>query len=38
MGKLPEFKEFFTNAKKMCDELTLLTMKPIIYIKRPAAE
>jgi heme-degrading monooxygenase HmoA len=36
--KLPEFKEFFINAKKMCDEVTPLTMKPIIYLKRPAAE
>jgi quinol monooxygenase YgiN len=32
--QLPEFKEFFTKAKEMCDEVTPLTMKPIMHLKR----
>lgn len=32
--QLPEFKEFFTKAKAMCEEITPLTMKPIIHLKR----
>ncbi len=32
--QLPEFKEFFIKAKDMCDEITPLTMKPIIHLKR----
>jgi heme-degrading monooxygenase HmoA len=32
--QLPEFKEFFAKAKKLCDEITPLTMKPIIHLKR----
>ena len=32
--KLPEFKEFFTKAKEMCDDATPLTMKPVIHLKR----
>ena len=32
--KLPEFKEFFSKAKQMCDEVTPLTMKPILYLRR----
>lgn len=31
---LPEFKEFFTRAKEICDEITPLTMKPIIHLER----
>lgn len=32
--QLPEFKEFFAKAKEICDEITPLTMKPIIHLKR----
>ena len=32
--QLPEFKEFFARAREMCDEITPLTMKPIIHLKR----
>ncbi len=31
---LPEFKAFFIKAKEMCDEVTPLTMKPVIHLKR----
>ncbi len=31
---LPEFKEFFAKSKEMCDEITPLTMIPIIHLKR----
>ena len=31
--QLPEFKEFFAKAKEMCDEVTPMTMKPIIHLK-----
>ena len=32
--KLPDFKEFFVKAKGMCDEVTPLTMKSMIHLKR----
>ncbi len=32
--QLPEFEKFFIKAKEMCDEVTPLTMKPVIHIKR----
>jgi quinol monooxygenase YgiN len=32
--QLPEFKQFFVKAKELCDEITPLTMKPIIHLKR----
>jgi heme-degrading monooxygenase HmoA len=32
--KLPEFKEFFMNVKKMCHEVTPLTMKHLMHLKR----
>ncbi len=32
--QLPEFKEFFARAKELCDEITPMTMKPIIHLKR----
>jgi len=32
--QLPEIKEFFAEAKELCNEITPLTMKPIIHHKR----
>jgi heme-degrading monooxygenase HmoA len=32
--QLPEFKEFFKRAKEICDEITPLTIKPIIHLKK----
>jgi quinol monooxygenase YgiN len=32
--KLQEFKEFFADAKEISDEITPLTMKPIMHAKR----
>jgi quinol monooxygenase YgiN len=32
--KLPEFKEFFAKAKELSLEVTPLTMKPILHLKR----
>ncbi len=31
---LPEFKEFFAKTKEMCDEVTPLTMKPILHLEQ----
>lgn len=31
--QLPEFKEFFAKAKEMCDEITPITLKPIIHLQ-----
>ncbi len=30
---LPEFKEFFAKAKQLSDEVTPLTMKPVMHLK-----
>ncbi len=32
--KLPEFKEFFAKARELCDEITPMTMEPIIHLKK----
>jgi quinol monooxygenase YgiN len=32
--KLPEFREFFAKAKELSLEVTPLTMKPILHLKR----
>jgi heme-degrading monooxygenase HmoA len=32
--QLPEFKEFFIKAKQICEEITPMTMKPIIHLKQ----
>jgi quinol monooxygenase YgiN len=32
--QLPEFEKFFIKARRMCDEATSLTMRPLVHLKR----